>query len=282
MAQLADNPRFPKRFLGRLNGKIAIVTGAGTIGDGFGTGRAIAVLFAGEGANVCIADRDEEAAAGTLRIIEELGGKAFVSVGDVTREEDCARICSETRERFGGIDTLINNVGIASAGTPGADSIDLADWQRIMDVNLKSAVLMTKNCVADMREMGTGAIVNIVSIAGMLAYGGLGYGPSKAAMIQLTRELALVHGPDGIRANAIAPGHIYTPLLDGVVPPEFREARRKAGPTGVEGDAWDIAHAALFLASEEARFITGTCLPVDGGVTVIGSLAAAGLMAKED
>ena len=269
--------RFPERFLGRLSGKTAIVTGAGTRGDGFGTGRAIAILFAGEGARVCLIDRDQDAVRGTLDHIEKIGGDAFATVGDVTSEEDCSRFATETRERFGGIDILVNNVGIAR-GASGADDADMAIWQTTFDVNVKSAVLMAKNSVPAMRERGGGSILNIVSIAGILAYGGMSYGPSKAAMIHLTRELALVHGKDRIRANAIAPGHIYTPLLDGLIPAEMRDARRKAGPIGIEGDAWDIAHAALFLASDEARFITGTCMPVDGGVTVVGSLAASGLL----
>lgn len=272
----------PRSFLGRLQGKSAIVTGAGTRGGGFGTGRAIACLFAGEGAQVCLVDQDRGAARDTLALIEDQGGTAFVATGDVASPDDCRDFCAETCERFGGVDVLVNNVGIATAPSPGADGIDLDEWQRIFDTNLKSVLLMSRNCVASMRERGSGAIVNIASIAGVLAYGGMGYGPSKAAMIQLTRELALVHGADGIRANAIAPGHIHTPMLDGLIPDEARAARRNAGPLGIEGDAWDVARAALFLASDEARFITATCLPVDGGVTAIGSLAAAELMTRND
>lgn len=275
------NMGIPGEFRGRLAGKRAIVTGAGTRGGGFGTGRAMAVLFAGEGARVCLVDRDETAVQGTLDLIETLGGTAFVALGDVTNEADCAGFVDQARARFGGIDILVNNVGVASRASGGADRLDLGDWQRILDINLKSVVLMARHCAVPMREVGGGAMVNIVSIAGMLAYGGLGYGPSKAALIQLTRELALAHGPDGVRVNALAPGHIQTPLLDGVIPPDQREVRRKAGPLGLEGNAWDVAYAALFLASDEARFITGTCLPVDGGVTAIGSLAAMGLIARD-
>lgn len=272
--------RVPDRFLGRLQGRSAIVTGAGTRGEGFGTGRAIAMLFAGEGARVCLVDRDKDAAEGTLKLIEEIGGEAFVALGDVTDAADCQTFVDETRERFGGLDILVNNVGIASAADQ-IDQLDLQQWQRIFDVNLKSAVLMSGIAVPQMRASGGGAIVNIVSIAGLLAYGGMAYGPSKAALVQLTREIALAHGRDGIRANAVAPGHIYTPMLDGLIPDSMRETRRRAGPIGIEGDAWDIAHAALFLASDEARFVTGTCLPVDGGVTAVGSLAAAGLLARD-
>lgn len=271
--------RIPARFLGRLQGRTAIVTGAGTRGEGFGTGRAIATLFAGEGARVCLVDRDREAVQGTLDLISRIGGEAFISLGDVTQPDDCRRFVEETNERLGGPDILVNNVGIAS-GSDQVDQVDIGQWQRILDVNLKSAVLMSGQAVPRMRERGGGAIVNIVSIAGLLAYGGMAYGPSKAALVQLAREIALAHGQDGIRANAIAPGHIYTPMLDGLISETMREARRKAGPIAIEGDAWDIAHAALFLASDEARFVTGACLPVDGGVTTVGSLAAAGLLER--
>lgn len=268
-------------FLGRLAGKRVIVSGAGTKGEGFGTGRAIALLFAGEGASVCLVDQDAAAAQGTLGLIEEIGGKAFVAIGDVTDASDCMRFAAETCERLGGCDVLVNNVGIASAADR-IDALDLERWQRILEVNLKAAVLMSAATVPRMQTAGGGVIVNVASIAGMLAYGGMAYGPSKAALIQLTREIALAHGRDGIRANCISPGHIYTPMLDGLIPPEMRQARRKAGPIGVEGNAWDIAHAALFLASDEACFITGVNLPVDGGVTAVGSLAAAGLLADDD
>lgn len=272
--------RFPKQFLGRLEGKVAIVTGGGAKGDGFGTGRAMAVLFAGEGARVCVVDRDEAAMARTLGYVEHVGGEAIAVAGDVTDEADCARVVQEAKRTFGKVDILVNNVGVASRSC-GADALDMGEWQRVLDINLTSAVLMARAAVPALRNSGGGAIVNIVSIAGMLAYGGLAYGASKAALIQLTRDLALVHGGDGLRVNAIAPGHIYTPLVEGLLPPDMREDRRRAGPLGLEGDAWDVASAALFLASDEARFITGTCLPVDGGVTTVGSMEAARLMRAE-
>jgi len=271
----------PKTFLGRLKGRTAIVTGAGARGEEFGTGRAMALLFAGEGAKLCLVDRDRDAAERTLRFIEEAGGEGFVTTGDVTCEGDCARFAAETVERFGAISILANNVGIAG-GMSRLEELAVSDWDHVLDTNLKSALLMAKAAVPRMREGGGGAILNIVSIAGMLGYGALAYGASKAGMIQLTRDLAVAHGPDGIRVNAIAPGHIYTPMVSALLPPELRRARRKAGPLGVEGDAWDIAHAALFLASEEARFITGVCLPVDGGVTITGSTTAAEMIASPD
>jgi len=273
--------RFPKSFLGRLKGKVAIVTGAGTKGDGIGTGRAIAVIFAGEGAKVCLVDCDREAVEGTLRLIEQAGGEAFVSVGDVTSEADCQRFIAETVDRYGGLDILVNNVGITGRGGS-TGTVDMEDWNRVIDTNLTSMVRMTMAALPHMQESGDTAIVNISSIAGMLAYGTPAYGAAKAGMIQLTRDFAFFHGRSGVRVNAIAPGHIYTPLIEGRLSAETRDARRKAGPLAVEGDAWDIAHAALFLASEEARFITGTCLTVDGGVTEVGSTAALKLIQLPD
>ena len=273
--------RFPARFLGRLKDRSAIVTGAGASGDGFGTGRAMAVLFAGEGARVCVVDRDRQAAERTLHFVEQAGGEGFAATGDVTDEGDCARFVAQCAERFGGPDILVNNVGIAGSMAQ-LEELAMADWDHVLDTNLKSALLMAKAAVPAMRGRGGGAIVNIASIAGMLGYGALAYGASKAGMIQLTRDLAVAHGRDAIRVNAIAPGHIYTPMVAGLLAPELRAARRKAGPLGVEGDAWDIARAALFLASDEARFITGVCLPVDGGVTVTGSTEAARLIGEPD
>lgn len=273
--------RFPTRFLGRLSGKTAIITGAGSKGEGFGTGRAMAALFAGEGARVALIDRDAEAVDRTVRYVEEIGGDAFSLIGDVTSEADCRTFLGRVTDRFGAVDILVNNVGIAESAKP-VDRLDMADWQRVVDVNLKSAVLMAKFTVPAMRASGGGAILNIVSIAGLMGYGGLAYGPSKAALIQLARDLAVLHGPDGIRANAIAPGHIYTPLVEGLLTEAARNVRRKAGPIGIEGDAWDVARAALFLVSDEARFITGACLAVDGGVTITGSIEVARQMAAPD
>lgn len=273
--------RFPKQFLGRLDGKVAIVTGAGTRGTGVGTGRAMAVLFAGEGAKVCLADCDHEAAEDTLRLIEQIGGEAFVTTGSVTSDADCRRFVAETVERYGRLDILVNNVGITGTGGR-ADTIDMDVWNLVLDTNLSSVIRMSGAVISPMREHGGGVILNIASVAGMLAYGSIPYAAAKGGMIQLTRELAFAHGREGIRVNTIAPGHILTPLIEGRLSPQTRADRRKAGPLGIEGDAWDVAYAALFLATEEARFITGACLPVDGGVTSVGSTAAIKLINAPD
>jgi len=259
---------------------VAIITGAGSTSDaagGVGIGRAIATLFAREGASVCLADRDAERAQETLSEILNSGGTACIAIGDVTRAADCRRIVAETVAQFGAPTILVNNVGVAGGG--GLDTFDEPAWQTMIDVNLKSAILMSHHVLASMRGAGGGAIVNIASIAGLRRYGGLGYGPSKAALIALTGEIALLHGREGIRANCIAPGHILTPFARGLISADARERRRRVGPLGIEGDAWDVAAAALFLASDEARFVTGACLPVDGGVLELGSLAACDLVA---
>lgn len=264
----------PTEYWHRLSGRVAIVSGAGSQGEGFGIGRAIAYLFAREGARVCLVDLDARRAEETQRLIAADGGESFVCAADVTRGEECERVVASTLERYGTLAVLVNNVGMAS-GTTRLEQLDERAWQSMFDVNLKSALLMSKAALRPFMAAGGGSIVNISSIAGVRAHGTLGYGPSKAAMIALTRELAVVHGRDGIRANAIAPGHLHTPFASSLLPPEARERRRRIAPLGIEGDAWDVATAALFFASAESRFITGACLAVDGGVTEIGPMKAA-------
>lgn len=269
----------------RLVGKVAIVTGAGSQGSdesGVGTGKAIAVCLAAEGASVCLVDRVPERAQDTLKRIETFGGQAFICAADVTLWSDCQRVVDESVSRFGGLDILVNNVGVT--GSPGGfDVFDDADWARVMDINLKSAVLMSRGAVPAMLKRGGGSIINISSLAGQLAHGsGFAYGPSKAAMAQLSAELAVTYGRQGVRANTVAPGHILTPLSQGLTNPALVAARRKVGPLGIEGDAWDVAGAAVFLASAESRFITGALIPVDGGVSAIGPLAAYGMIMRPD
>jgi NAD(P)-dependent dehydrogenase (short-subunit alcohol dehydrogenase family) len=261
------------RFLQRLGEKVAIVTGAGSQGEGVGTGKAISILFAAEGAKVCLVDQQAERADITRRAIESLGGTAFVCEADVTRAEGCAAIVAAALERYGRLDVLVNNVGIGVAGGL-LEQLDEATWDRVLNVNLRSAMLMAKYSIGSLIA-ARGAIVNIASIAALRAHGGgVAYGASKAALIAMTRELAVMYGSQGVRANVVAPGHIFTPLVEGMLDERGRETRRQIAPLGIEGDAWDVAAAALFLASDEARFITAVCLPVDGGVAEIGALAA--------
>lgn len=266
----------PQHFNATLRGKVAIVTGAGTEGDGIGIGRAIAVVLAGEGARICLVDLNEERAEDTRQYIEQMGGEAFVATGDVTAREACARFVEETVKRYGCLDILVNNVGVATAVALEGD--DEAAWSRVLQLNLTSAMLMSRYSVPAMIKNGGGSIINISSIAGIRAHGSLAYGPSKAAMAALARELAVLYGRQGIRANTVAPGHVLTPLAMSLLPAAMRAKRRNVGPLGIEGDAWDVAHAVRYLASDEARFITGVHLPVDGGVSEIGPMSAHALI----
>jgi len=268
----------PSRYFGRLAGKVAIVTGAGAEGGEIGIGRAIAYLFGREGASVLcsdlIADRAEATAA---RILAD-GGEAAAEAGDVSDPETCIRLVARAVERFGRLDILVNNVGISGHMT--LETITVEQWNRVLATNLTSAMLMSKAAVPEMAHNGGGSIINISSLAGMRAMGALAYGPSKAAMAQLSREIGVLHGRQGIRANTVAPGHVMTPHAMSKIPPEMREARRKVGPLGIEGDAWDVAQAVLFLASDEARFVNGVELAVDGGVEAIGPLVGHALVSE--
>lgn len=270
----------PKRYGSRLTGKVAIVTGAGAEGQGVGIGRAVATVLAGEDARVCCVDLDLSRAAATVEQISSRGGEAFAIAGDVSQAGDCDRVVAETVARFERLDVLVNNVGISAPLR--LETWDEAVWTRVMDVNLKSAILMSRAATPAMAKGGGGAIVNISSIAGMRAHGSLAYGPSKAAMAQLSREIAVAYGRQGIRANTIAPGHLMTSHVEHLIPQEARARRRKVGPLNLEGDAWDVAAAVSFLASDEARFITGVELPVDGGVTAVAPLAAYELIESDD
>lgn len=270
----------PQKYHGRLVGRTAIVTGAGTEGGGVGIGKAIALVLAGEGAFVCVVDRESDRAEDTRAAIERAGGQALAFVADVSRNNECARCVAATLDRSGRLDILVNNVGISKPIT--LDEPEDNGWNHIFDTNLKSAMLMTRHAVGPMKKVGNGSIVNITSIAGIRAHGTIGYGPSKAAMAAFAREIAIMHGRDGIRANSVAPGHMLTPHVEHVLPDHLRAIRRKVGPLGIEGDAWDVAHAVCFLCTDEARFITGVELAVDGGVTEIGPVPAHGLIMADD
>jgi NAD(P)-dependent dehydrogenase (short-subunit alcohol dehydrogenase family) len=260
----------------RLQGKVAVVTGAGqSEGQGIGNGRATAIAFAREGATVLLADRDEASARETA---ETIGERAGVVEADVAVEDDCARIVATCVERHGRVDVLHHNVGIGT-GDGWAENLDMEAWERIMRVNAGSAAMLAKAAVPAMREQGGGAITHVSSIAAVCATTtGLGNPPlaykmSKAALNALTQSLAQNYAAVGIRVNTLMPGLIDTPMGVDAVAREFgidrdryAEARNEAVPLkGGMGSAWDVANAAVFLASDEARFITGALLPVDGG-----------------
>ncbi|MFZ4747912.1 MAG: SDR family NAD(P)-dependent oxidoreductase [Sphingomonas sp.] len=263
----------PKMFYGRLAGWRAIVTGAGTLGNGVGTGKAIAALFAAERAKVALLDVDAARAQTTLELISSMNGEARIFTGNVADPHDAKRMTQDSLEWLGGLDTLVNNIGIG-AGAGQLHNVAQADIDTVMSVNLGTVINMCREAMPALLAGNGKSIVNIASVAGVRAHGNTAYGPSKAAVIQLTAELAVMYGRDGIRANCVAPGHILTPMVEAHLKGEGRRIRSAIAPIGIEGDAWDIAQAALFLAGPESRFITGVTLPVDGGVTIVGPLAA--------
>ena len=251
----------------RLEGKVAIVTGAGSSGRGIGNGKAAAVVFAREGAKVLLVDSVEQRARDTLAMISEEEGEASVFQADVTDAGQCRQMVETAVERYGRLDILDNNVGISQRGT--VVEISEEDWDRVMAVNVKSVVLCSRYAIPRMIEGGGGSIVNISSIAGLRAHSSTPYTTSKAAVIGLTMSMAADHGKDNIRVNCIAPGLVYTPMVAPRMDEALREGRQSAAPLGREGDGWDIAYAALYLASDEARWVTGVVLPVDAGLLTV-------------
>ena len=251
----------------RLSGKVAIVSGAGTFGgSGVGNGAAAAILFARQGAKVALLDAVGEWADATAQIIEEEGGEAIPVAADATNPDDCQRAVASTVERFGGLHILHNNVGGGGGGGNVVEATD-EDWFRSASVNLMSMVNMCRHAIPHMRAAGGGSIINISSVTALRPKPGRSsaqYTVNKSAVVGLTHALALDHAEDNIRVNCIMPGLMWTPRLEHGSP-DARETRRASTPLPVEGQSWDIGNAALFLASDEARFITGVTLPVDGG-----------------
>ncbi|MCG3190448.1 MAG: Dihydroanticapsin 7-dehydrogenase [Burkholderiaceae bacterium] len=257
----------------RLEGKVAIVTGAGTRGDGIGNGKACAILYAREGAKVIAADLDPALAEATAAMIREEGGECIPFRADVSRAEDCRAMVDECISRFGRIDVLHNNVGITNSGGP----VDYAEeqWDRMMNVNAKSMFLTAKFALPHMERQRSGSIVNIGSINGERAipFPKFAYAASKAAMIAMSREIAIQYAPLGIRSNVVLVGLIKSPIVEqnntklyGGDLDEMWKKRDAMSPTGRQGEVWDIANASLFFASDESRYVNGTVLPVDGGL----------------
>lgn len=255
---------------GRVSGKVALVTGAGSSGPGYGTGKAISVTLAREGAAVLLVDRVPERAEETLRLITDAGGNAAVCEADITRPEQCEAMVRAAVERFGGLDILVNNAAITNHRAITDTSAELLE--SIVSVNLAGTFMACKFAVPALLERGGGSIVNIGSIASIRDTGSThpAYSSTKAALLGLTIDLAGAYGRENVRVNAVLPGMIDTPMASGVV----TTARDGAQPTeppnllGRKGDAWDIAHAVLFLCSDEAAYITGVTLPVDGGAVM--------------
>ena len=252
---------------GRLSGKVAIVTGAGSSGPGVGNGKAAAILFAREGAKVLLVDQVLSRAEETLELILKESGEAAAFEANVIKEDNCRDMVEQAISRFGRLDILDNNVGISRRGT--VVEVKEEDWDFVMAVNVKSIVLSSKYAIPRMIETGGGSIINISSIAGLRAHSSTPYTASKAAVIGLTMSMAADHGPDGVRVNCIAPGLIYSPMVASRMDDDLREIRKSAAPLRSEGDSWDIGYAALYLASDESRWINGITMPVDAGLTAV-------------
>ncbi len=266
---------------GRLMGKVAIVIGGGSILPGWGNGKAAAVLYAVEGAKVLVVDNRESAAQETVDIIASVGGTAKAVAANAVEEGDVGRVIKMCLDTFGRIDVLHNNVGGQGTGRS-LDNITLDDWNEMMGLNITSAMLSSRAVLPHMRRQGGGSIVNIASIGGIrhLNTPMAVYAAGKAGLIGFTQNIALSYAREGIRANCVLPGYIDTPFISRPVKGqpsyaakgftsavEYGAARNKVIPMGRMGTGWDVAYASLFLASDEAAYVTGTTLVVDGGVT---------------
>ena len=260
---------------GRLDGKVALITGAGSVGPGWGNGRATATLFAREGARVIALDRDPAAAEATQEIIASEGGVCSVETADVTDGTQVARVIPAVAERCGGLHVLVNNVGGSVPGGP----VELSeeDWAAQLDFNLTSAFLTTKCALPIMEAQGAGAIVNISSVAGLRFIGNhhAAYAAAKAGLVQFSKAVGVQYAARGVRCNSISVGLMHTPLVEARLAAQYGAndldalvAKRHAQvPMGRMGTGWDVAHAALFLASDEAAYVTAADLVVDGGLT---------------
>ena len=271
---------------GRVAGKVALVTGAGQVdGPGTGTGRATARLLAGHGARVVIADIDPERIEVTRKEIASSGGTATAVVGDVTNAADAERFTRAALDTYGGLDILVNNVGVSVPGS--VVSTPESTWDQMLDVNLKSVYLCSRAAIPAMAASGGGSIVNISSIGALRAIGFAAYSAAKGGMISLTQEMAAAHGHQGIRVNVVVPGSIQTPRAGHAADKlgeDIEEVKRRAAaviPLGrvTTGTGWDIGYAALFFASDESQWITGQVLSADGGSGVtLPAVALAGAL----
>ncbi len=256
--------------MGRLTGKVAIVTGAAAQAEGVGNGSAVAILFAREGARVVLVNRSLDRAKALEETIRSEGGDATAFAADVTQAEATEAMAAFAVERYGRLDILHNNVGVGAGGNTVSQSLE--DWDRLLQTNLTSAMLCCRACIPRMQTGGGGSIINVSSSAGMLGLSGTpgaaAYTATKAGLQGLTLSVAADHAAEGIRANCLIVGTVATPLVR-ALGEEGRERRRKAVPLQTEGTGWDVGYAAVYLASDEARWVTGVMLPIDGGFQTI-------------
>ncbi|HEX2885107.1 SDR family NAD(P)-dependent oxidoreductase [Vineibacter terrae] len=255
---------------GRLEGKVAVVTGAAPRGEGVGNGMATAILFAREGAKVVLVNRSAERAEKLARQIRDEGGEAAVFAGDVARPEVAEAMAAFAVDTYGRLDVLHNNVGIGAVGTP--ETVKLEDWHKVLEANLTTTMLCTRYCLPRMKAGGGGSIIMVSSIAGVLGLmgsaGTVAYATAKAGLHGFTLSVAADHATQNIRANCIIVGSVYTPMV-AHMGEEARERRKNMVPMKTEGTAWDVAHGAVYLASDESRWVTGILLPIDGGLVAL-------------
>lgn len=249
----------------RLADKVAIVTGAGSRGPGLGNGKAMSILFAREGARVLCVDLEKDRAEETVEMIRAEGGKALAFAADVTHASDCRAMVQAAVGSWGAVDVLHNNVGIESR----KDLLDTTEreWDRVMEVDVKSMFLATQAVAPVMMARDQGSIICVSSVAALRAHRRTAYAAAKAAVIGFVQSVAGQLGGHGIRVNAIAPGMVWTPMVEDLGP-ELRERRRAASLLGTEGTGWDVGWGAVYLASDESRWVTGQTLIIDAGLTM--------------
>ena len=260
----------------RLEGKVTLIMGAGSVGPGWGNGRAIAVRFAEEGSQIFGVDRDLARMQETIVRVESVGGQIETAFCDVTQSQSIADVVKACMDRYGRIDVLVNNVGGSAAGGPVEMSEEVFDMQ--VDHNLKSVVLTCKHVLPIMEAQGSGAIINMASTSGIRWTGSaqVAYAATKAGVIQMSKVIAIQYAKKGIRVNTVVPGQLHTPMVEvrlagqraGGDVAKLLEQRQSRIPLPFMGDGRDTANAALYLASDEARFVTGTEIIVDGGMSV--------------
>ena len=255
---------------GRLAGKVAVVTGAAPRGEGVGNGMATAILFAREGAKVVLVNRSAERAEKLARQIKGEGGEAAVFAGDVAKPEAAEAMAAFAAQTYGRLDVLHNNVGVGAPGTP--ETVTLADWHKVLEANLTTTMLCTRSCLPRMKQAGGGSVIMVSSIAGALGLmgstGAVAYSTAKAGLHGFTLSVAADYVGEKIRANCIVVGSVHTPMV-AHLGAEARERRKNMVPMKSEGTAWDVAHGAVYLASDESRWVTGLMLPIDGGLSAL-------------